>query len=428
MGLVGKARLCVPIETYADLPDLPDLPELSDAPDPPGFSRRDFLSAALLLPTLARQTSDARFDRDRAAGQSRRRFSTPVRPTARRRPRRAAVHRPVPSRLHVGGLAPTRFAPRPTDFFIRTAAPSNLPPADSWTLRVAGQVAAPVDLRLRDLESPSRPSRRALIECSGNADQTNYGLMSTADWEGIPLDVDPRSRQAVGGRVAAILISGVDDDTRRRGRRWPARAGFSPRDELQHAVLAVRMNGAPLTARSRLSRPPHRPRLVRLQLRQVGRSHRAGAGRSAGDDADAGVRGEDASTDHRARLRARSGRRTLARDFIPAVDRHRGDAGASREVDRRRPRRVPHHRDHLGRIDADQRAVDPLQDRASRGCRSTTARCRASTLTWSLWSHTWRPAAPGRYQIVLRVDDPEDPHATARSLLLRAGNRQIDDV
>jgi hypothetical protein len=29
-----------------------------------------------------------------------------------------------------------------------------------------------------------------------------------------------------------------------------------------------------------------------------------------------------------------------------------------------------------------------------------------STLTWSLWTHTWRPEAPGRYQIVLRVDDP----------------------
>ena len=29
-----------------------------------------------------------------------------------------------------------------------------------------------------------------------------------------------------------------------------------------------------------------------------------------------------------------------------------------------------------------------------------------STLTWSLWTHTWRPESPGRYQIVLRVDDP----------------------
>src|SRR6185436_13822974 len=30
----------------------------------------------------------------------------------------------------------------------------------------------------------------------------------------------------------------------------------------------------------------------------------------------------------------------------------------------------------------------------------------ASTLTWSVWTHLWRPEAPGRYQIVLRVNDP----------------------
>jgi hypothetical protein len=30
----------------------------------------------------------------------------------------------------------------------------------------------------------------------------------------------------------------------------------------------------------------------------------------------------------------------------------------------------------------------------------------ASTLTWSTWRHRWRPTAPGRYDIVLRVDDP----------------------
>jgi hypothetical protein len=27
-------------------------------------------------------------------------------------------------------------------------------------------------------------------------------------------------------------------------------------------------------------------------------------------------------------------------------------------------------------------------------------------LTWTLWTHTWRPTERGRYQIVLRVDDP----------------------
>ena len=42
----------------------------------------------------------------------------------------------------------------------------------------------------------------------------------------------------------------------------------------------------------------------------------------------------------------------------------------------------------------------------------------SSTLTWSLWSHTWRPAAAGRYQIVLRVDDqdPKTPRRIARAV------------
>jgi hypothetical protein len=29
----------------------------------------------------------------------------------------------------------------------------------------------------------------------------------------------------------------------------------------------------------------------------------------------------------------------------------------------------------------------------------------ASTETWSLWSHLWKPDSPGRYQIVLRTSD-----------------------
>ena len=30
-------------------------------------------------------------------------------------------------------------------------------------------------------------SGRYLVECSGNVDQSNYGLMSAADWDGVPL-------------------------------------------------------------------------------------------------------------------------------------------------------------------------------------------------------------------------------------------------
>jgi hypothetical protein len=33
----------------------------------------------------------------------------------------------------------------------------------------------------------------------------------------------------------------------------------------------------------------------------------------------------------------------------------------------------------------------------------------ASMTTWSLWSHVWRPAAAGRYQIALGVGDKSIP-------------------
>jgi hypothetical protein len=29
-----------------------------------------------------------------------------------------------------------------------------------------------------------------------------------------------------------------------------------------------------------------------------------------------------------------------------------------------------------------------------------------STTTWSLWWHAWRPSSRGRYDIVLKIDDP----------------------
>jgi hypothetical protein len=47
----------------------------------------------------------------------------------------------------------------------------------------------------------------------------------------------------------------------------------------------------------------------------------------------------------------------------------------------------------------------------------------ASTTTWSLWSHTWRPAQPGRYQITLGVGDRSVP---ARRLDLFYYTREVE--
>src|SRR3954447_20216460 len=166
-------------------------------------SRRAFLSSALVLPVV-QQTSSARFVATVPLGNP------------------GGASPPPFGRLLGDGLDARQFtdlsrlAASPgalrtgtADFFIRTAAPSNLPSVENWTLRLGGRVASPFDLRLRDLEPQVTASRRVLIECSGNADQSNYGLMSTADWEGIPLaTVLDRVKPAAG--ASRILVSGVD--------------------------------------------------------------------------------------------------------------------------------------------------------------------------------------------------------------------------
>jgi len=51
----------------------------------------------------------------------------------------------------------------------------------------------------------------------------------------------------------------------------------------------------------------------------------------------------------------------------------------------------------------------------------------ASTDTWSLWTHTWRPESPGRYTIVLRVDDPSI-RTRRLDLFFYARDVQVDEI
>ena len=195
--------------------------------------RRDFLSAALLLPALARQTSTRASHQHRAAGQSRRRRGAAVRPPARRRPRRAALHRPLSARSlsHLARCTPhldgTVF--RPHRGPVAPAAHRRL------ALSVGGRVAAPLGHPPRAISNPtSAASKRVLIECSGNADQTNYGLMSTADWEGVPLAaVLDRVRPAAGAYRASS--SPASTTTREPRTSVPGASWIFTRDQLAAA-------------------------------------------------------------------------------------------------------------------------------------------------------------------------------------------------
>ena len=380
---MGKTRR----SSHPALPAYPAHPALS------GRSRRDFLTAALLLPAFARQSSSERLVSIVPLGS----------------PGGAAA--PPFGRLLGDGLDARLFtdlseirdphsAIRNDAFFVRTAAPSNLPPTDAWTLRVGGRVAAPADIRLRDLEAQVGPNKRVLMECSGNADQTNYGLMSTADWEGIPLEaILDRIRPSAG--ASRVLVSGVDDDTRAwrtsvAGASWI----FTP-EQLQQAILAVRMNGAPLTRDHGFPARLIVPGWYGCScIKWVDRIE------LVPDDAPATTQmREFAARTHQPTADLRAGGAAPARDFIAAsID----TAAMPIRVEKwlvagRLEYRI------TGIIWGGAKPTNALSIRfrtSEPWLRVDDCPLPASTLTWNLWTHTWRPSAPGRYQIVLKVNDP----------------------
>src|SRR3954447_204845 len=141
-------------------------------------SRRAFLSSALVLPVV-QQTSSARFVATLPLGNP---------GGAAPPPFGRLLGDGLDARLFtdVSKISNQQSAINTGEFFVRTAAPKTLP-AGPWTVAVSGLVDAPQTLTIAQLEPLGSHSGRYLLECSGNSDPGNFGLLSTADWDGVPL-------------------------------------------------------------------------------------------------------------------------------------------------------------------------------------------------------------------------------------------------
>lgn len=288
----------------------------------------------------------------------------------------------------------------PTErFYIRTAAPAGLPDVSAWRITLGGLADEERTVSLTDLRSQSRPAGVHLLECAGNNDPANFGLLSAAAWSGVPvsaiLDHLPSAPT-----VSRIRVTGFDEE-HPSTTSVPGAAWVFTRDELETrgAFLATSMNGDPLT-------PAHGAPVRLVVPNYYGCSAIKWVTRI-----DAVPDDEPATTQMR-EFSARThqdGLPTLAREYEPpaidlaatpvrveewvASDAQGGERRVYRVIGIRwggTTRRVPlairfHHRDPFV----------PVDD------------CPApeSTTTWSLWSHAWAPPAPGRYQIALRATD-----------------------
>jgi len=279
-------------------------------------------------------------------------------------------------------------------FFVRTAAPARRPATATWSIAIGGLVEAPMTIGIDALAAISRAQGRLLLECAGNVDSASYGLMSVADWDGAPLpEVLDRVRPSV--RAHRVLVSGVDDEASAARTSVPGASWIFERGDLQRAFLALRMNGAPL--------PPDHGAPVRLVV-----PNWYGCACIKWVDRIALVPDEAPATSQMREYAARTHQRgapALARDYTPAmldaaampvrVEKWRTAGGIAYRV--------------IGIVWGGEKPTNALAIRFRTGDPWTPVEhcpMPASTLTWTLWTHTWKPPAAGRYDIVLKVTDP----------------------
>ncbi len=279
-------------------------------------------------------------------------------------------------------------------FYVRTGPPERLPQAADWRIRIRDRAGTAVVLPVDRLRALARPMGAHLLECSGNGWYGRFGLMSAARWTGVPV-LEALALMGLASGDHRVLVSGFDEHNPVPGSLAGASWIFSVRDlAATGAFLALGMNGVPL--------PREHGTPVRLVVPGwYGCACIKWVDEIALVPDDAPATGQMREF---ARRTHQLGVPELARDYLPA----RIDPAAL-------PVRVEHRNVGTGQayrvvgiVWGGVRPVHGLTIRFAPDAGSVPVEDHrpANPQTWSLWSHAWRPARPGRYTIRLQIDDP----------------------
>jgi DMSO/TMAO reductase YedYZ molybdopterin-dependent catalytic subunit len=294
----------------------------------------------------------------------------------------------------ISGLTPDNLITPSDRIFLRTDAPPGIADrAPRWQVALGAGDRAD-QLGIDALRGLARPMGAHLIECAGNTDPNNFGLLSVAEWGGVPL-ADVVSRLSPGADAWGVLVTGEDHEASLRA-SVPGASWILPLADLPRlgAFLATEMNGQPL--------PPDHGAPVRLVVPGwYGCSWIKWVRQVSLVPMDAPVTlqmAEYASRTHQ------GGRPMLAREYLaPTIDL----AATPIRVERRRVNgAIEHH--VVGIVWGGTAPVTALEIRF--GARDAWQRfdlCPppATARTWSVWRYRWTPSEPGTYTIALRYPD-----------------------
>jgi DMSO/TMAO reductase YedYZ molybdopterin-dependent catalytic subunit len=139
-------------------------------------------------------------------------------------------------------------------YYIRTEYPDQLEEPPEWTIKIEGEVKKPQSIPLKQLLPTVESQGPLLTECSSNAREVHFGLVSVGDWAGIPVkEIIKRARPTA--KAHSVLFNGFDDDSRLpntpppyKTNSWPTCSWVFSIDQLlqANAFLATQLNGAPL--------------------------------------------------------------------------------------------------------------------------------------------------------------------------------------
>lgn len=314
-------------------------------------------------------------------------------------------------------LSPDRLVTPTDQFYIRTSHPPDLPSSAGWSLLLGGRVVAERRVTLPEIERDARDIGLRLMECAGNSDPANFGLLSAAHWSGVPLG-GVLDYVRAGADARRIRVTGIDDEQTPSVTSNPGASWVFTRDELERsgAFLAVGMNAAPLTA-------DHGAPVRLVVPNYYGCSCIKWVSRIdwVPDDEPATVQMMEFS----ARTH-QDGVPRLAREYKPPVIELAATPVRVEQWAVMRENREQILYRVVGIRWGGASKQPPLTIRFGSNDRFVAVSDvppTDNTAAWSLWSHEWMPAAPGRYQIALSVADRAVP---ARRLDLHYYAREVE--
>lgn len=289
----------------------------------------------------------------------------------------------------------------PTErFFVRTGPPMQITTPEKWSLRVGGRVERESRITLDELKGyGAKPPSSHVVECSGNGRMMQFGMLSNARFEGVPVtEVLKRARPA--GEAKRVLISGLDDHERNSANSQSGASWVFTPEQLEGALFVTAMNGQPLTAEHgspvRLLVPGwYGCTCIKWvnELRWVGED----------EPATAQMR-EFAARTHQ------DGEPALARDYKPAaMDQAAMPVRVEKwKVDGKLIYRIVGV-SWGGAKPSSKLAMRAVAKLPSEEPFTAVSECaeRAPGQPWSMWSALWRPAQAGEHAIQLVVNETD---------------------